>query len=431
MATSGKQYGLLVPKKAGPNLQPRHSIFGDDSDSESVEGSSCNAKPFKNESIQKRQTKLDIKKALEQDPTVYQYDEVYDEMEERKMEQKNKKKDPEKKPKYIQSLLATAERRKREQERRTERKVQKEREAEGEEFKDKESFVTSAYRKKLEEFQEMDEQERLQDKIEEITDVAKQKDLGGFYRHLFRQTVGDEEKAPKVIKEEEEKNNQIRPNEEDCESEEKELLAKSQEASGLKSSGKSEERSYRKRKVSSSSESDGKTDDVDRKAKVTEGSDGDSDSSSSDSSSSSSSDSSSSSSGDEDVEVKVNKKKEVVSVDKKVGESDRKSEPNRETSDSKSEKVNGIVEQKASDIVDEKSGREVTAAKASSGEMLKEKDSGCDVKKEKDSDGDVKKDKVPEEPKPNIWEKKTVGPVFDAALQRYMSRKAARMSKSS
>jgi hypothetical protein len=69
-------------------------------------------------------------------------------------------------PRYIQSLLKQAERRKREQERRLEREVQKEREAEGDEFKDKEEFITSAYRKKLEEFKKLDEEERRQDQID-------------------------------------------------------------------------------------------------------------------------------------------------------------------------------------------------------------------------------------------------------------------------
>jgi coiled-coil domain-containing protein 55 len=44
--------------------------------------------------------------------------------------------------------------------------VQKEREAEGEEFKDKEEFITSAYREKLEEFKKIDEEERRQDQID-------------------------------------------------------------------------------------------------------------------------------------------------------------------------------------------------------------------------------------------------------------------------
>lgn len=63
-------------------------------------------------------------------------------------------------------MLAQAEKRKRENEYRNERLIQKEREAEGEMYKDKETFVTSAYRKKLEEFKKLDEAERRQDMLE-------------------------------------------------------------------------------------------------------------------------------------------------------------------------------------------------------------------------------------------------------------------------
>jgi hypothetical protein len=48
-------------------------------------------------SVQKKQTKLEVQRALEQDPTVYQYDEIYDKIEEKKTEIKATKKDQEKK----------------------------------------------------------------------------------------------------------------------------------------------------------------------------------------------------------------------------------------------------------------------------------------------------------------------------------------------
>lgn len=57
-------------------------------------------------------------------------------------------------------------------------KVQKERELEGSEFEDKEVFVTSAYKKKLEEMRLEEEQEKREEYLESIGDVTKQKDLG-------------------------------------------------------------------------------------------------------------------------------------------------------------------------------------------------------------------------------------------------------------
>lgn len=107
-----------------------------------------------------------MQRALEQDPTVYQYDEVYDDMTQKKQEMELSKVNPEKKPKYIQNLLKTAEKRKKENERRLERQIQKEREAEGDMYKDKEEFITSSYKQKLEEFKKAEEEEKKMEYIE-------------------------------------------------------------------------------------------------------------------------------------------------------------------------------------------------------------------------------------------------------------------------
>lgn len=106
-----------------------------------------------------------MQRALQQDPTVYQYDEVYDEMTLKKESEQNKV-NVEKKPKYIHNLMKTAEKRKKENERRLERQIQKEREAEGDMFKDKEEFITSSYKQKLEEFKKAEEEEKKMEFIE-------------------------------------------------------------------------------------------------------------------------------------------------------------------------------------------------------------------------------------------------------------------------
>lgn len=59
---------------------------------------------------------------MEEDPTIYQYDEIYDSMTCKKEEQKLKTKEL-KQPKYIENLLKTANKRKIENERRLERQV--------------------------------------------------------------------------------------------------------------------------------------------------------------------------------------------------------------------------------------------------------------------------------------------------------------------
>ncbi|MBN3284700.1 NSRP1 protein, partial [Polyodon spathula] len=143
-----------------------------------------------------KQTRLEMQKALEQDASVYEYDSVYEELQKKKEESSAKGlAGVDKKPKYIASLLRAVEVRKKEQDRRNERKIQLEREAEGEQFQDKEAFVTSAYRAKLLETKKEEESERREGGIEAALDVKKQKDLSGFYRHLLNQTVG-EEKLP-------------------------------------------------------------------------------------------------------------------------------------------------------------------------------------------------------------------------------------------
>ena len=81
--------------------------------------------------------------ALEEDPTVFQYDEVYDQLEK---ESKKSVEEKDRKPNYMDKLLATAKEREQEFERRQERAAQGKREKEGDMYADKEKFVTSAFR---------------------------------------------------------------------------------------------------------------------------------------------------------------------------------------------------------------------------------------------------------------------------------------------
>lgn len=69
-------------------------------------------------------------------------------------------------------------------------------------YKDKESFVTSAYKKKLEEMRKLEEEEKREEYLESIGDVRKQENLDGFYRHLYDQKVNYEEKQAAEIKQE-------------------------------------------------------------------------------------------------------------------------------------------------------------------------------------------------------------------------------------
>ncbi|XP_070591566.1 nuclear speckle splicing regulatory protein 1 [Erythrolamprus reginae] len=195
MAAPGKQYGLIFPKKVQQKGLVKHAAFMDDSDDESSISESLQKEAAKKQAM--KQTKMEIQRALAEDSTVYEYDAIYEDIQKKKEESQASSLagKAEKKPKYIQNILQAAELRKKEQERRMEKKIQKEREAEGEAFQDKMAFVTSAYKKKLQERAEEEERERKEAAIEASLDVTKQKDLSGFYRHLLNQTVG-EEKMP-------------------------------------------------------------------------------------------------------------------------------------------------------------------------------------------------------------------------------------------
>ncbi|GFQ87308.1 nuclear speckle splicing regulatory protein 1 [Trichonephila clavata] len=183
-----KPFGLVLPKKAKAFPAKVSSVFGSDSDDE----------PVKKKSVpipqRKPLSKIQEQKELCEDPSIYEYDSIYDDMKAKEVAKIAGPKDN-KPTRYINTLLKAADKRKKEYERRVERKVQVEREKEGDKFKDKEAFVTSAYKKKMQEMEEEEERERRENMMNEMMDVTKQKDLSGFYRHFLKQSVG-EEKVP-------------------------------------------------------------------------------------------------------------------------------------------------------------------------------------------------------------------------------------------
>ncbi|KAF9500839.1 hypothetical protein BDN71DRAFT_1439696 [Pleurotus eryngii] len=123
------------------------------------------------------------------DATVYEYDEIWDKMQEAKQKQKEAKEIDAKirKPKYIDGLLNAAATRKLDHLRAEEKLMQREREAEGDEFNDKEAFVTQAYKDQMAEVRKAEEEEKLRE--------AMQKKKGGastgmahFYRKLLEES---------------------------------------------------------------------------------------------------------------------------------------------------------------------------------------------------------------------------------------------------
>lgn len=304
-------------------------------------------------------------KALEEDPTVYQYDEIYEEIDQKKKESKLARKDIDKKPKYINKLLAAADRRKRENEKRIEKQVQKEREAEGDEFKDKESFVTTAYRKKLEEMKALEEAEQREDYLESIGDVKKQGNLDGFYRHLYEQKVNYDE-----VKKDDTKEIEIKKEPEDNQE-----ISNDTEAKAPK-----QQRKYRKRNHNSDdNESETEDTNADKKLEhLPSNLDADSD----------------------------------FSIDSSDSEDEAAEKPPKKKNKSNDEpETNEVRTENANDAVDKKDDANKTD----------------DIKKEVETKAE---EVIPvvKKPKIDIWKKRTVGDIFDAALQRYFERKALRES---
>lgn len=395
-----KQYGLIDPKKIKSSKSAFNKPAAFESDSDSDTPSLKRAIKAELSDSQKRQASRAQEKALAEDPTIYQYDELYEEMDEKRKEVKTDKSKEERKPKYIEKLLETAEKRKKEQERRIERQVQKEREMEGEMFKDKESFVTSAYRAKLEEMKQAEEQEKREEYMESIGDVTKQCDLGGFYRHIYSQKLGQ---SNSEVKEEQlSKRKQASDSEQDVnETRSKTKRVPNEEVQSkfdIKTSKLTEtlhSRQYRKRQSDEDDNIVGEKNDYSKKIHLHSNLDADSDFSID--SNSSSSDTEAGSESHDDENAKSNEKtSRNCSPQIKPYEKEAKSENQSENN----------LQDKLQKEVKSRNGTEIA------------------IDAEEAPEKDVKNKQY----KIDIWKKRTVGVVFDAALQRYYERKSTRES---
>ncbi|KAI9702474.1 MAG: hypothetical protein M1836_000954 [Candelina mexicana] len=129
------------------------------------------------------------------DPSIYDYDAAYDKLHSvSAAKAAAEKADAEqRKPKYMSNLLAAAEVRKRDALRAKEKMLAKEREAEGEEFADKETFVTDAYKAQQEEVKRMEEEERKRE--EEEAKRRKGRGMMGFYKNVLERDEKKHEEA--------------------------------------------------------------------------------------------------------------------------------------------------------------------------------------------------------------------------------------------
>ena len=128
------------------------------------------------------------------DSSVYDYDAVYDSW--HATPTSSTASSAPKGPKYMSNLLVAAEIRKRDQLRAKEKMLLKEREAEGDEFVDKEKFVTGAYKAQQEEVKKMEEEEARK----EVAEEEKRRNGGGMvslYKDLLDR---NEERHAQIVK---------------------------------------------------------------------------------------------------------------------------------------------------------------------------------------------------------------------------------------
>ncbi|KAF8590619.1 hypothetical protein K439DRAFT_1657364 [Ramaria rubella] len=134
-------------------------------------------------------TKKKLKEERNVDQTVFEYDEVYDLM--KQAEQRSKEKrdadTQERKPKYIGSLLTSAATRKLDYLRAEEKMIQREREQEGDDFADKDQFVTQAYKDQMAEVRRAEEEEKKREESERAKKGAST-GMAHFYRQLLERS---------------------------------------------------------------------------------------------------------------------------------------------------------------------------------------------------------------------------------------------------
>ncbi|XP_075638107.1 uncharacterized protein LOC142610232 [Castanea sativa] len=160
---------------------PRPPAFGFNDDDDGDVESDISRQASKNKSL--KDIEEQQKKALEEDPTVFDYDGVYDDMKQKAIQPRVQDRQ-DRMPRYIQLLKEKTKEREKYREVVYERKIAKERSQDDHLYADKDKFVTSAYKKKLEEQKKWMEEERLRELREAQDDVTKKSDLSDFYFNI-------------------------------------------------------------------------------------------------------------------------------------------------------------------------------------------------------------------------------------------------------
>jgi coiled-coil domain-containing protein 55 len=162
------KFGLGGSKKSGSSKATKKPLlpFGDDPLDED-QPAKTKISQFGDLSSQKKFQK-NVDKALEVDPSIYDYDAAYDAIQASNAARKAAEREQAEKgeAKYMENLLKAKTVREKDYLRAKEGKMQRERETEGDEFADKEKFVTGAYKRQQEELRLQEAAEAKKEEVE-------------------------------------------------------------------------------------------------------------------------------------------------------------------------------------------------------------------------------------------------------------------------
>jgi len=192
-----KKFGLQPPPGKKPVARPAAaSVFGGGDDDDDDLGDDASERARVSRELMRGSTstfgraaaEAAQKAALEQDASIFDYDDAYDAMQQERVVAKEKPKQ-EKSAKYIGALMQAHKVREIENEKVFERKMVKEAEEEAHLYADKERFLTSAYRAKLAAREEYEAELAKQDAEDAKNDVTQKRDLSGFYSNLLSNSL--------------------------------------------------------------------------------------------------------------------------------------------------------------------------------------------------------------------------------------------------
>lgn len=139
------------------------------------------------------------KEATEVDATIYDYDAAYDALHAKTAAKKAAEREDaqQRRPKYMENLFDSAEVRKKDQLRAKDKVLKREREAEGDEFADKEKFVTGAYKAQQEETRKAEEEEKKKQEREE--EQRRKQGMQGFHRQMLMEQEKRHQEAQEAM----------------------------------------------------------------------------------------------------------------------------------------------------------------------------------------------------------------------------------------